>query len=65
MKMFDRLYLKVMDKLQSFVEEEKGESNIIAIVIVLGIVVALALLFGDKLMELFNSWWAKIQTPTP
>lgn len=65
MKMFDRLYLKVMDKLQSFAEEERGESNIIAIVIVLGIVVALALLFGEKLVDLFNSWWAKIQTPAP
>lgn len=65
MNMLDRLYLKAMDRLQSLAEEEQGEANIIAIVIVLGIVVALALLFGDKLMELFNSWWAKIQTPTP
>ncbi len=65
MNVLDRLYLKAMDRLQSLAEEEQGETNIIAIVIVLGIVVALALLFGDKLMELFNSWWAKIQTPTP
>ncbi len=65
MNVLDRLYLKAMDRLQSLVEEEQGETNIIAIVIVLGIVVALALLFGEKLMELFNSWWAKIQTPTP
>lgn len=52
----------IMSMIQSFFKDEKGETNIIAIVIVLGIVVALAGVFGGKLTELFNIWWDKIGT---
>lgn len=38
-----------------FVEEEKGAADIIAIVLVIAVVIALAILFRDKLGELFNS----------
>lgn len=51
---------RLMARIASMFKDEKGETNIIAIVVVLGIVVALAIAFGGKLNQLFNSWWGNI-----
>ena len=60
MRKLDLLYISAQNKIKNLINEESGESNIIAIVIVLGIVVTLAITFGGKLTDLFNSWWDKI-----
>lgn len=36
---------------------EKGDTNIIAIILILAIVIALAVIFKDKLTDLFNKIW--------
>lgn len=40
--------------------DEEGDTNIIAVILLLVIVVALAVLFREKIMELANSIWEKI-----
>ncbi len=62
MNRLDKLYLSAQSKINHFLEDEQGETNIIAIVVVLGIVVALAIVFGQKLTDLFNAWWDQIAT---
>lgn len=62
MRKADLLFISVQNRIRSFLSEERGESNIIAIVIVLGIVVTLALTFGTKINELFTTWWNNIAT---
>ena len=61
MRKFDSLYLKAYNAIMSKAAEEDGV-NTIEIVIILGILVALAVLFGGKLTDLFNGWWSKIAT---
>lgn len=60
MDKIDLMYLTAQSRLRNFLEGEQGESNIIAIVIVLGIVVALAIAFGNNLKIMFEAWWGKI-----
>jgi len=57
----DNLYLRAYNAVMAKLSEEDGV-NTIEIVVILGILVALAVLFGGKLNELFNSWWGKIAT---
>lgn len=64
MNKLDMLYLSAKSRICRFLEGEEGETNIIAIVVVLGIVVALAITFGDKLTKLFEAWWGQITTPS-
>jgi len=42
-------------KLGKFVKDEKGEVNIVAMVILIGIAVVLAIIFKDAIGGLFNS----------
>lgn len=56
------LYWKLRMALLNLRTEEDGLETI-EIVIILGILVALAILFGGKLMDLFNQWWGQIATP--
>jgi Flp pilus assembly pilin Flp len=68
MKRVDFLFIAAKNRMhqmwQAFWEDETGETNIIAIVIVIGIVVALAITFGDQLQKLFQSLWGKITAQT-
>ena len=43
--------------LQKKILEERGEANIIAIILVLAIVIALAIVFRSAIGKLFNSIW--------
>lgn len=54
--------LRAKEKLSKLCKNESGEANIIAIILVLAIVIALALVFKDKLTELFNSIWGSLFT---
>ncbi len=56
--------LAAKEKLCKMMVKENGEANIIAIILVIAIVVALAIIFKDKITSLFNSIWAKIVNKT-
>ncbi len=44
-------------------KNERGDTNIIAIILILAIVIALALLFKDKIFDLFDKIWGKVEEP--
>lgn len=45
----------VKSKIQKFFSEEKGAVDIVAIIILIGIAIALALLFKDKIVGIVNN----------
>ena len=47
-------------KLKEFFSEEKGEVNIVAIVVLIGIAVLLALIFKDQITNLLNTLFGTI-----
>lgn len=57
----DGLYWKLRSAAVRKLAEEDG-INTIEIVVILGILVTLAILFGGQLTELFNTWWSQIAT---
>lgn len=67
MYLLDNLYWKLYNAVMKKMAEEDGINTIEIVVILVGLV-ALALVFKDKIVELFNTWWAQIATsasPTP
>jgi len=53
-------YYSVKNKVKSFMSKENGETNIIAIIIILAIVIALAIVFRSQLKALFDQIWLSI-----
>lgn len=53
-------YWKAKEAFKSFLEEERGDSHIIAVILVLVVVVGLAVIFKDQITALVNSIWDKI-----
>lgn len=54
MKKMDLWFISVQSRLKSFLEEERGDTNFISILVLLGIVLALAgvfLVFKDQILE--------------
>ena len=49
--------LKALAKAKSVMKDERGDTNIIAIIIILAIVIALAIIFRTQLINLFNKIW--------
>lgn len=49
--------LMAKDRIVSLMKNERGETNIIAIIIILAIVIALAIVFRKAIGNLFNSIW--------
>lgn len=47
-------------RINKFLKSEKGEANIIAIIIVIAIVVALAIIFRTNIKNLFDQIWNSI-----
>lgn len=45
------------DKVAKFFRDEKGEVNIIAIIVILAIALALAIVFRNQIVKLFDSIW--------
>ena len=59
-KIMNKIYFKglsVLGKAKSALKDERGDTNIIAIIIILAIVIALAIIFRTKIIELFNMIW--------
>ncbi len=50
------------EKLNEFFRDESGEVNIVAIVVLIGIAVLLALIFKEKITELLNTLFDAINT---
>ncbi len=61
---FSVLKLLAMDKITKLMKDEKGEVNIVAIVLLIGIVVVLALVFKDAIIGLLQGIFADIQSGT-
>lgn len=49
--------LSVLEKIKASLKDERGDTNIIAIIIILAIVIALAIIFRNQIMALFNKIW--------
>lgn len=59
-KIMNKLYFKglsVLAKTKETLKDEQGDTNIIAIIIILAIVIALAIVFRNQIMALFNKIW--------
>lgn len=55
MNMLTGMVMKARLKVESFFKKEDGEVNIIAIVVLIGIAILLALIFKDRISSLINS----------
>lgn len=55
MTMMTRMLLNAQLKVERFFKNEDGEVNIIAIVVLIGIAILLALIFKDRIAELINN----------
>ena len=62
-KLANKLYFKGLQakaKMAALLKNERGEANIIAIILVLAIVIALAIIFKDSITKLFNRIWGSL-----
>ena len=62
-KLANKLYFKGLQakaKMAALLKNERGEANIIAIILVLAIVIALAIIFNDRITKLFNRIWGSL-----
>ena len=62
-KLASKIYLKGLaakERLISSLKNERGDTNIISIIVILAIVIALAVIFKDKLVQLFEKIWGSL-----
>lgn len=62
-KLATKIYIKALhakNKLSKCLKDESGETNIIAIILILAIVIALAIVFKDNLKQLFDKIWGSL-----
>lgn len=52
--MFNKMYLKAKNTMLRILKDERGDTNIIAIILILAIVIALAIIFKDAIKGLFD-----------
>ena len=62
MKRVKSLMFKAEQKFRNFVSKENGEVNIVAIVVLIGIAVLLAIIFRGRIEDLINSLFNTIDT---
>ncbi len=53
--------LIVKEKARAVLTNERGEANLIAIILVLAIVIALAIIFRGAIKDLFDSIWGTFE----
>ena len=56
LKFLNKIYFKSINLLRN----ESGETNIVALILILAVIVALFILFSDKLTEMFNKIWGSL-----
>lgn len=64
MSKFSALKLMALNKIAKLIKDEKGEVNIVAIVLLIGIVVVLAIVFKDAILDLLNNLFSDINNQT-
>ncbi len=66
-KLVDKIYFKglsLMGKANKLLKDERGDTNIIAIIIILAIVIGLAIVFKTQLSALFSKIWTNLFSNT-
>ena len=58
----DRMYIAAQAKWNKVRKEERGDVNIVSIVVLCGIVIALAVIFREQLKSLIESVMANVTT---
>ncbi len=53
-------YVEAKMKMEGFLNNEKGEANIIAVILVLAIVIALVVIFRQSITKMINKIWQEI-----
>lgn len=61
MEVLNRLYFMICCSVQNFFRDEEGAVDIVAIVVLIGIAVLLAILFREQIQSLLESLFATIQ----
>lgn len=56
----DKLYVSTRNWIKSFFEEERGETNIIAIILLILVVVGLVVIFRTQITGLINNLFGKV-----
>lgn len=59
--MLTNLYVKAISKLQTFRREERGAVDVVAIVVMIGIAVALAVIFRTQIESLITNLLSSIE----
>lgn len=62
-KIMNKVYFKILSAIakgKAALKDERGEANIIAIILILAIVIALAIIFKSQITTLFNTIWSSI-----
>ena len=62
-KLANKLYFKALtakNNALKLLKNERGETNLIAIILILAIVIVLVILFKDTLTDIVKNIWAKI-----
>lgn len=57
-----QLYIRMLQAKQKFLEEERGAVDIVAIVVLIGIAVALALFFKEQITNTLRTLFGNIDT---
>lgn len=60
-RMMMQLYVKLLLAKQAFLEEERGAVDIVAIVVLIGVAVALALYFKDEIAGILGTLFGNIK----
>lgn len=58
-KMMNKL-LKMKENFASSIKDERGDTNVISVVIILVVVIGLAVLFKDNIGSIVNNLWTTI-----
>lgn len=61
MDFLNRMYIKMCCNLRNFFQDEEGAVDIVAIVVLIGIAVLLAVIFRKQIENLLNSLFGTIQ----
>lgn len=62
MNFFDRLYFTISCNLQNFFKDEEGAVDIVAIVVLIGIAVLLAVIFRTRIEALLEQMFGTIES---
>ena len=60
LSVLDRFYIAMQARMKNFIEDEKGAVDIVAIVVLIGIVVFVAIVFRNQIKGLIDNLFTKI-----